>query len=42
MRKIYYLIAILLVFRLGGNAQEKAIVLKNVNVVDVIRGYSRG
>lgn len=41
MRKIYYLIAILLVFRLGGNAQEKAIVLKNVNVVDVIRGNIR-
>lgn len=41
MKKIYYLIAILLMFRFGGHAQEKAIVLKNVNVVDVIRGNIR-
>lgn len=37
MRKIYCLIAALLVVCLNGYAQEKAVILKNVNVVDDIR-----
>ena len=41
MRKICGLFAVLFVLWLNGTAQEKAIILKNTNVVDVVEGNIR-
>ena len=40
MKLVSYII-IFLSLMLNGNAQEKAIILKKVNVVDVVQGYIR-
>ena len=40
MKLVSYII-IFLSLMLNGNAQEKAIILKNVNVVDVVQGNIR-